>query len=47
MKGSPAVIKISNHKILKLINFQISNNLNEGLKKTINWYSDLVNYTRL
>ncbi len=39
--GSPKIIKISNAKILKIINYKISINIQEGLLKTISWYKYL------
>ena len=42
LKGSPSVIKISNKKILKAINYKISTNLKNGLIKTYNWYLNLI-----
>lgn len=42
LKGSPNVIKISNKKILKAINYKISTNLKNGLIKTYNWYLNLI-----
>ena len=43
IKGSPNVIKISNKKILKSINYKIATNLKDGLIKTYKWYSALIN----
>jgi nucleoside-diphosphate-sugar epimerase len=43
LKGSPKIIKISNKKILRGINYRISTSLKEGLLKTFNWYSNLIN----
>tara|TARA_B100000902_G_scaffold253236_1_gene239752 strand:+ start:12514 stop:13533 length:1020 start_codon:yes stop_codon:yes gene_type:complete len=43
LKGSPSIIRISNKKILKLINYKISTNLKNGLFKTFNWYLNLIN----
>lgn len=40
--GSPIIIKISNSKILNLLNYKISMNLEEGLKKTRKWYENLI-----
>jgi len=42
LKGSPSVIKISNKKILKAINYKISTNLKNGLRKTYHWYLNLI-----
>ena len=42
LKGSPNVIKISNKKILKAINYKISTNFKAGLIKTFNWYFNLI-----
>jgi UDP-glucuronate decarboxylase len=42
LKGSPNIIKISNKKILKSINYKIDTNLKEGLLKTYNWYLNLI-----
>ena len=42
LKGSPKIIKISNKKILKNINYKISTNLKDGLTKTFNWYTNLI-----
>ena len=42
LKGSPKVIKISNNKILKAINYKISIDLKNGLSKTYNWYLNLI-----
>jgi dTDP-D-glucose 4,6-dehydratase len=47
MKGSPSIIKISNKKILKFLNYKISTSLKEGLSKTINWYSNLIQYNKI
>ena len=46
IKGSPSMIKISNKKILKILNYKISTSLKEGLTKTINWYSNLIQYNK-
>jgi len=43
IKGSPKIIKISNKKILKSINYKIATNLKDGLIKTYKWYSTLIN----
>ena len=43
IKGSPEIIKISNKKILKSINYKITTNLKDGLIKTYKWYSTLIN----
>ncbi len=43
LKGSPSIIKISNKKILKAINYKISIDLKSGLFKTHNWYLNLIN----
>ena len=43
LKGSPSVIKISNKKILKSINYKISIDLKTGLFRTYNWYLNLIN----
>ena len=43
IKGSPKIIKISNKKILNAINYQISTSLKDGLAKTFNWYTNLIN----
>lgn len=43
LKGSPSIIKISNKKILKAINYKISIDLKSGLFKTYNWYLNLIN----
>ena len=43
MKGSPKVIKISNKKVLNLIKYKISTNLQDGIFKTYQWYSSLIN----
>ncbi len=42
LKGSPKIIKISNKKILKAVNYKISTNLKDGLTKTFNWYKNLM-----
>ena len=42
IKGSPKIIKISNKKILKSINYKIATNLKDGLIKTYKWYSTLI-----
>ena len=42
LKGSPKVIKISNKKITKAINYKISMSFKNGLKKTYNWYLNLI-----
>ena len=47
MKGSPSIIKISNKKILKYLNYKISTSLKGGLTKTINWYSNLIQYNKI
>ena len=44
LKGSPKIIKISNKKILKSINYKISTSLKEGIIKTYNWYSNLISH---
>lgn len=41
IKGSPKIIKISNKKILKSINYKISTTLKEGITKTYDWYLNL------
>ena len=41
MIGSPKVIRISNGKILKTINYKISVGIKEGLLRTIEWYKYL------
>ena len=41
MAGSPKVIRISNGKILKTINYKISVGIKEGLLRTIEWYKYL------
>jgi len=41
MTGSPKVIRISNGKILKTINYKISVGIKEGLLRTIEWYKYL------
>jgi UDP-glucuronate decarboxylase len=41
LKGSPDIIKISNRKILRSINLQISTSLKDGLLKTYKWYLNL------
>ena len=43
LKGSPKIIKISNKRVLNGINYRISTSLKEGLLKTFNWYSNLIN----
>ena len=43
LKGSPKIIKISNKKILNAVNYKISTSLKDGLTKTFNWYSNLIN----
>ncbi len=43
IKGSPKIIKISNKKILKSINYKIATNLKDGLIKTYKWYLYLIN----
>ncbi len=43
IKGSPKIIKISNKKILKSINYKITTNLKDGLIETYKWYSALIN----
>jgi UDP-glucuronate decarboxylase len=43
LKGSPNIIKISNKKILKSINYKITTNLKDGLQKTFDWYLNLIN----
>lgn len=42
INGSPKIIRISNKKILKLTKYKISTNIQQGLIKTINWYSNLL-----
>ena len=42
MIGSPTVIRISNRKILKTINYKISVDIKEGLLRTIEWYKYLI-----
>ena len=42
MIGSPKVIRISNRKILKTINYKISVDIKEGLLRTIEWYKYLI-----
>ena len=42
MIGSPKVIRISNRKILKTINYKISVGIKEGLLRTIEWYKYLI-----
>jgi UDP-glucuronate decarboxylase len=42
--GSPNVIKISNLKILKLLDYKISIGLKEGIEKTRKWYINLDKY---
>ena len=42
LKGSPKIIKISNKKITKAINYKISMSFKNGLKKTYNWYLNLI-----
>ena len=44
ISGSPSIIRISNSKILKLLNYKIGIDLKEGLTKTRNWYKDLIDY---
>ncbi len=44
LKGSPKIIKISNKKVLKSINYKISTSLHEGILKTYNWYSSLISH---
>ena len=41
MTGSPKVIRISNGKILKTIDYKISVGIKEGLLRTIEWYKYL------
>ena len=41
MAGPPKVIRISNGKILKTINYKISVGIKEGLLRTIEWYKYL------
>ena len=43
LKGSPKIIKISNKKILKAVNYKISTSLKDGLLKTYKWYLNLIN----
>jgi nucleoside-diphosphate-sugar epimerase len=45
--GSPNIIKISNSKILDLLNYKISVDQNEGLKKTRKWYEDLIKLSKM
>jgi len=47
IKGSPSIIKISNKKILKFLNYKISTSLKKGLTKTINWYTNLIQYNKI
>ena len=47
ISGSPKIIKVSNAKILKLLNYKISTNLNDGIVKTRKWYVHLSNYYKL
>ena len=42
LKGSPNIIKISNKKIIKSINYKISTDLKDGLLKTYDWYLNLI-----
>ncbi len=42
LKGSPNIIRISNKKILKAINYKISIDLKEGLLRTYSWYKNLI-----
>ncbi len=42
MTGSPTVIRISNRKILKTINYKISVDIKEGLLRTFEWYKYLI-----
>ena len=43
LKGAPQIIRISNKKILKGINYKILVNLKDGLLKTYNWYLNMIN----
>lgn len=42
ISGSPQIIKISNKKIRKITKYKISTDIKQGLLKTINWYSNLL-----
>ena len=44
ISGSPKIIKVSNSKILKLINYKISTTLKVGIIKTRKWYVNLDQY---
>ena len=42
LKGSPNIIRISNKKILKAINYKILIDLKRGLLRTYDWYKNLI-----